>query len=276
MGEKLWIKIQEKQGKGGAIWVKSTNNEQRFQLSKSGSTNWNLSNFDGLQLITHPNRKNANGKMRVRSKEIIKKETSSKNEEINHPKIMWDMENTPRNFITRTALFKYEVSQFKSEYKGTSAYGEYPPKRLWEEPWIDDLELITKSLLSHLCDNCKLYKTLLNESRIACLDIETTDFIPKAYEGFVNIIGISRIDLHNFTSRRASVLLFQAFNMTRKRKDAPKLLELAHPYLKDIDTLVVFNKNFDIKILSTLIKESGLNIVSVSYTHLTLPTILLV
>ncbi len=179
---------------------------------------------------------------------------------LGQPKIDWDTKNTPVNFITRKALFNYEDSQFCTKYMGTSAYKEYPPENLWKKPWINDLETITKSLLSYLDKNNEIYNSLLKNNKIACLDIETTDFLPKAYEGFVNIIGISKLHFKNHVLQNSSILLFQAFNMTRKKVDVPKLLKLAYPYLEDIDTLIVFNKNFDIKILTNIIKEFGLNI----------------
>jgi len=265
VGEKLWIKIQEKQSKGGAIWVKATNNEQRFKMAISGNTHWKLSDFDGLQLITHPIRKYTNRKKESRKRNKIKKRSvkSTRIKEPEHPKITWDTGSTPINFITRKAVFKYKNSQFSAKYTGTSAYEEYPPESLWKKPWTNDLEILTKALLININKNFDTYNSMLKEKKIACLDIETTDFLPKAYEGFVNILGISIVDLKNVTSTNSSVLLFQAFNMMRKKIDAPKLLKLAYPYLEDSELLIVFNRNFDIKILSSIIQKYSL--------HLTFP-----
>jgi len=262
VGEKLWVKIQEKQGKGGAIWVKAANNEQRFKMAICGNTNWIISDFDGLQLITHPKKHYANRKKEVSNQKKIQRKFIRSKEimERVRPSITWNTKNTPNNFITREALFKYKKSLFSSKYTGTSAYREYPSQSLWKKPWTDDIENISKSLLSLLRCNSKFYISRLIENKIACLDIETTDYLPKAYEGFVNIIGISILNLNSYTSDSDSVLLFQAFNMTRKKENVPTLLKLVSPYLENIDTLIVFNKNFDIKILTTIIKEFNLNI----------------
>lgn len=256
VGEKLWDKIQENYTKGGAIWVKATNNEQKFKLAVSGKTNWKIRNFDGLQLITHPKKK-----PRVEKK---KKKTKNKKgtKELNKKKpseITWDVENTPLNIITRTIQLKYENFKVQSLFSGTSAYKEYPPETLWKSPWKDDIKNIAESLIKYIINNKNKLKSTVFNKRIACLDIETTDFIPKAYEGFVNIIGISLLELKNTEKEDLHLEIFQVFNMTRKKTDAPKLLKLASPYLEDIDTLLVFNKNFDLTILNTLINEFSLD-----------------
>ncbi|MFW9877908.1 MAG: type I-E CRISPR-associated endoribonuclease Cas2, partial [Candidatus Thorarchaeota archaeon] len=151
VGEKLWNKIQKRQGKGGAIWVKATNNEQRFKLSISGKSKWKISNYDGLQLITRSITKYTNmNKVDRKGEKILSKSIRSKLvKETKQTKITWDTKNTPNNIITRKAFFKHEKCQFSSQYMGTSAYEEFTSESLWEKPWIDDLEVITKSLLSH-------------------------------------------------------------------------------------------------------------------------------
>lgn len=266
VGEKLWKKIQEKQGEGGAIWVKATNNEQRFKLSISGKTHWTIRDFDGLQLITHPHKKPIKSDVRKQKKVKIPrnhniKKIDKKNKDSQKiPKVVWNTENTPINFITRKVLFKNKDSKIKSIFSGTSAYGEYPPEKLWEKPWIDDIKNMAKSLISYLINIKNLSELSFYNKKLMCLDIETTDFLPKAYEGFVNIIGISILDLREIKDNNFCLQLFQTFNMTRKKANVPLLLNLVEPYFKDIDTLLVFNKNFDITILQSVINEFSLNI----------------
>jgi len=131
---------------------------------------------------------------------------------------------------------------------------------LWEKPWIDDIKSIGKSLISFLNNIENLYEMSYYGKKLLCIDIETTDFLPKAYEGFINIIGISLLDLREIKSKNLGLTLFQAFNMTRNKTRVPILLKLIEPYLKDVNTLLVFNKNFDIKIINTVINKFSLNI----------------
>lgn len=266
VGEKLWKKIQEKQGEGGAIWVKATNNEQRFTLSICGKTHWTIRDFDGLQLITHPHKKSIKRDdikqeiVKIPKSHHIKKNDKKLKESQEIPKVVWNIENTPINFITRKVLFKNQGSKIKSLFSGTSAYGGYPPEKLWEKPWIDDIKNMAKSLISYLINIKNLSELSFYNKKLMCLDIETTDFLPKAYEGFINIIGISIIDLREIKDNNFCLQLFQTFNMTRKRANVPLLLNLVGPYFKDIDTLLVFNQNFDITIIKSVINEFSLNI----------------
>ena len=54
--------------------------------------------------------------------------------------------------------------------------------------------------------------------------------------------------------------LFQIFNMTRKKENVLLLLNLVKHYFEDLDLLLVFNKNFDIKIIKSIIEEFSLDI----------------
>ncbi len=262
VGEKLWNKIREKQGDGGAIWVKATNNEQRYKLTVSGKINWKINDFDGLQLIIHPYKKAIKREIDMQEKNYeqikgIYEKTSGIHDD---SKVVWNTEGTPKGFITRKVLFDIKDSKVLSSFSGTSNYEEYPPDKLWEKPWTDDIKSIGKSLVSFLNNIGNLCEMSFYGKKVLCIDIETTDFIPKAYEGFINIIGISLIDLREIKSKNFGLTLFQAFNMTRDKTRVPTLLKLIEPYLKDVNTLLVFNKNFDIKIINTVINKFSLNI----------------
>ncbi len=262
VGEKLWMKIQEKLGDGGAIWIKATNNEQRFKIKISGKTHWTISDFDGLQLITHPLKKFTKKSLsiqKISSNKEVKELDKLANDSQEIPKVAWNTENTPKNFITRKVLFKKQNFKMISSFSGTSAYGEYPPEKLWEKPWTDEIENIVKSLLSYIIDLEDLSKFAFYNKVLMCLDIETTDYLPKAYEGFINIIGVALLDIRRKESYNYSLQLFQAFNMTRKKTNVPLLLKLIKPYFKDVDLLLVFNQDFDITIIKTVIKEFSLN-----------------
>ncbi len=266
VGEKLWEKIQKKQEEGGAIWVKGANTEQRFKLFKSGNTNWSVSDFEGLQLITHPNKKLIKKRSIPKNRQEFheQKETTKKtkkkirSQEI--PQVNWNTENTPINFVTRKVVIKSESTEMITSFSGTSAYGEYPPKNLWSLPWTEDIKNIGESLLRFLINLENLLEQPYYNKKILCIDIETTDYLPKAYEGFVNIIGIALLDLKEQRDRNLSLKLFQAFNMMRKRHEVPLLLTLISPYLKNVDIVLVFNKNFDIKIINTIINKFALKI----------------
>lgn len=267
VGEKLWIKIQKKIGEGRAFWVKATNNEQRFELKTCGNVKWKVSNFDGLQLITYPIKKSQkkSDEPKFKNKKSTKhlKKKKRKGEIVNNvegSQISWDTENTPMNFITRKALFRYYNSKFQSVFNGTSAYYEYHPEKLWQKPWIEDINTITQSLISFIIENANFLRSEFLKKKIVCLDIETTDYLPKAYEGFINIIGVSILNLDDLIAQNISVELFQAINMTRKKEDVPKLLNLVMPYLSNVDKLLVFNRDFDIKIINAVIDEFSLDI----------------
>ncbi|KKN25410.1 hypothetical protein LCGC14_0885000 [marine sediment metagenome] len=261
VGEKLWNKIIEKQGNGGAIWVKASNNEQRYKLTISGKTNWSINDFDGLQLIAHPLKKSIKRDINLQEKcDIIKEvsEVTSKIQDVS--KVTWNTEGVPKGFITRKVLFNNKNSKISSSFSGTSNFEEYPPEILWEKPWTDEIEIIGKSLVSFLNNIENLHEMCFYGKKLMCLDIETTNYLPKAYEGFMNIIGVSLIDLREIKPKKFSLMLFQAYNMTREKNKAPLLLKLIKPYLKDVDTLLVFNQDFDIKIINTIISKFSLNI----------------
>ena len=264
VGEELWKKIQEKQGKGGAIWVKGTNNEQKFRISTSGMTNWSVNDFDGLQLITHPNRKSrpkksiVKGEIKAKKTTKVSKKVKKKPQIQKIPSVTWDTEGTPNNFITRNVILKNVNSKIDIKFSGTSAYGEYPPETLWGHPWTEDIKIIGEALLKYLINLKNLSEQSYYSKKILSLDIETTDYIPKAYEGFINTIGLALLDLRKNRFNKLNLNLFQAFNMMRKKSEVPLLLTLIKPYLKDIDTLLVFNKDFDIKIINTVINKFSL------------------
>jgi len=262
VGERLWNKIQEKQGDGGAVWVKGTNNEQKFKIYTSGLINWKVNDFDGLQLITHPRPKKRKRKNKNEKITKTKNKTRSKSLPINYefPPVTWDTCKTPDNFIVRNVQIRLNKSQITTEFSGSSSFGEYPPHKLWCTPYSEDIKRIGESLLKYILDLEQLPSQPFYNQKIACIDIETTDYLPKAYEGFVNIISVALLDLCVIEKEKIKIEIIQTFNMHRKKHDAPILLSLIYPHLQDIDKLLVFNKDFDIKILKRIINEFSLKI----------------
>lgn len=255
VGEKLWLKIQKKQGRGGAIWVKTMNNEQKYILQITGNTTQKVTDFDGLQLITHPLKQS-----KSREKPIPKLGEKKKHRlKPKRSEITWDIENTPNNCITRTVLIKMAHSTIESSFFGTSAYWEYPPEKLWESSYREDILNMTTSLFSTLSKITNLKNTLLYNKKLLSLDIETTDYLPKAYEGFINVIGITILDLRENSPEFFSLCVFQVFNMLRKKSIVPRLIQLIKPYFKDVDCMLVFNQKFDIQILQTVINEFSID-----------------
>ncbi|NVM54847.1 MAG: type I-E CRISPR-associated endoribonuclease Cas2 [Candidatus Helarchaeota archaeon] len=252
VGEKLWIKIQEKIDNGGAIWVKATNNEQKFEVQSCGEINWSLRDFDGLQLISHPNKKKKSTLgQSINKKKEIKRTIPRKT----IPPVTWDTEGTPDNLLIRKAKFTFLESNLIFELNGSSAYGEYPPDKLWSDPWLIELKKYSRSLLNWVSNKKNTCTNLLEERTLMSLDIETTDYLPKAREGFINIIGLVLLNL----KESSPVLQFyQVFNMTRKKSNVPLMLELITSHFHKIDLLLVFNQEFDIQILNQVIKEFSL------------------
>lgn len=242
--EKLWEKACQKIKKGGAILIKTMNNEQRFILKFHGNTKRSLIDYDGIQLIKFP----------VNRKPV---KSLSKCSKVKHPA------SAPKildYFITRSLAVERKKNEFLFTYAGSSNYPEYTENMLWEQAWKEDTEEISKKILNFVC-NCQVLnsKNYLNK-KVVSIDIETTDYIPKAYEGFVNIIGIGLLDLTNLSDLDPKLFIFQVFNMLRKRASVPHLIKSIMGYLEAADILIVFNREFDIHILQKLSKEFELSL----------------
>jgi len=242
--EKLWEKACQKIKKGGAILIKTMNNEQRYLLKFHGNTNRSLINYDGIQLIKFPVHRKPVKSMSKSSK--VKPPTSA-------PKIF-------DYFITRSLTVEMKKHEFLFTYAGSSSSPEYTENMLWEPAWKADTEEISKKILNLVCNCQELNSRSYLNKKIVSLDIETTDYIPKAYEGFVNIIGIAFLDLTNLSDLNPKLFIFQVFNMLRKRASVPHLIKSILGYLKAADILIVFNREFDLHILQKMSEEFELGI----------------
>mgnify|MGYP000865831946 CR=1 FL=1 len=329
VGQKLWGLIQSKIKEGGAIWIRATNTEQRFQMTLSGNYNRILRNFEGLYLITIPERElthsNSHEENSIISEEniegdeineanllpditqdfeeqstlpiisdsqiikdtqTIKAENKPQTNPLNNKKAnstanlnanstvkskanygkniaitqkpTWDTEGLPDNFIYRYVNYLMPNSQFQSQYIAKSSYYEFEPNKVWDINRVNDLEH-TAQLILKQAESITQKLQADHLLKIACVDIETTNFIKKAYEGFVNIVGLSILIINPLNTEENALSMHQTFNMLRKRSEAPKLLTLMEKEFKDIDLLLVFNQDFDIKILNQIIAEFQIN-----------------
>lgn len=164
----------------------------------------------------------------------------------------------PANFIDRIIKIKIENDKPSLSYSGTSTWNEFDSNSIWDNKWTNDIEKFGRELATfiqkHQNQQNKEFFPFLNK-KIISIDIETTDFIPKAYEGFVNIIGISVLDFKTIENNFPNFYIYQIFNMKRKKEEAKHLLSALIPHLKNADLLIIFNKKFDLRILNT-IKEN--------------------
>ncbi|MEJ2249884.1 MAG: hypothetical protein P8Y97_09515 [Candidatus Lokiarchaeota archaeon] len=159
----------------------------------------------------------------------------------------------PENFIERMIHFSKNGNEFNSKLLGRSTYHEYSEQEVWNEDFLDDIHIIGEEILDFIscCEN--LEKKSYYHKKILSLDIETTTWIPKAKEGFVNILGISVLDLKECNPLEPELILHQSFNMLRDKDQACHLIHLAQDHLENADVILVFNERFDINILNTII-----------------------
>lgn len=165
----------------------------------------------------------------------------------------------PSNYIERFIQMKGVGGSIKSKKQGRSSYGEYTEENLWNNDLLDDLYIIGNQIIDYTKINKFLKDRLCYGKKIVSIDIETTDFIPKAREGFVNILGVTFLNLENISEGIIELIIYQVFNMLRRKEDAHHLLRLAWNYIDEADILIVFNKSFDINILQTIINNYNLN-----------------
>lgn len=166
------------------------------------------------------------------------------------------------NFIERKIEFFGESTENKFQLSANSSYSEIPSEKVWDNVWLKDLKQLGQLFMQHLQNHPINSNSYLYNKKIVSLDIETTDFIPKAREGFVNTIALSILDCHESklindegNYQKPEFIMHQSFNMLRKKEDVPNLLHLAWSFIYDADILLVFNAGFDITILTTVIQN---------------------
>jgi len=166
--------------------------------------------------------------------------------------------NFPENFIERSLHVIKNSSEILFSKKGRSTYIEYNEENIWDDNVLSDVYNTSKDILNLVINDNLLLNNYLKHEKIVSIDIETTDFIPKAREGFVNTLGLSYLDLTPNSENSCELVIHQSFNMLRKKEHAHHLLHLAWDYINSSDILLVFNRSFDINILQTIIDNQAL------------------
>jgi len=290
--DKLWEDLCKKTKDGGAILIHSTNNEQKFAMKMHGNCNRSLENYDGLQLVrvppivtlpAKPTKPGSKKRGAANTDTPLDSETSVNlvNSELNDleakpakpvrrraSKYVPEAEPEgitlqdgafPENFIERHAKLAIYKGALKIDYGGRSTYPEFSSQAIWDVKMTSDMENAGKKILDYLNTLQEIEKKTFFNKKIVALDIETTDFLQKAKEGFVNILGLSVLDLHGFVPGKAELFVYQAFNMLRKKWLVPGLLHLGWKHVADADILLVFNRSFDIEILQKIITDYKLS-----------------
>ncbi|MHA1490304.1 MAG: ribonuclease H-like domain-containing protein [Promethearchaeota archaeon] len=165
----------------------------------------------------------------------------------------------PDDFIERSIRMYKKEDDLSPDKSERSTYHEYTEENIWNETLLDDIYITSKAILDYVINCNSLKDKPYFGKKIVSIDIETTTWIPKAFEGFVNILGASILDLRYPAPADAELIVYQSFNMLRKKEKAFYLLNLAQKYINNADIIIVFNKNFDIKILKTIIKNFKLD-----------------
>jgi len=165
----------------------------------------------------------------------------------------------PDNFIERLIRVREKKDVLSLEKSATSTFHEYTEENAWDETLLDDINSTCKAILDYLINCNSLEDKPYFDKKIVSLDIETTTWIPKAFEGYVNILGVSILDLRGRAPADAELIVYQSFNMLRKKEKSFHLVSLAQKYINDADIIIVFNKHFDIKILQTIINNFNLD-----------------
>lgn len=293
--DKLWRKITEKKRSGGAILVQVKDNEQHFEIIMDGFPDRSVIDYDGFQLVRVNERPSQTAsetseeevselseanpppaKRKPGRKKAPKKPADTPPKHLNPttavsisppsliPAITINNspgEETyfPPGFVERgiVAMLREGQLELNKDCKSTST--EHPPDTAWQADWMTDVARACNKILEVTSNIDASEIRDYAGKKIVAIDIETTNYIPKALQGFVNIIGIASMDFHDTINGAIPALhVYQLINTLRKRDLVPFLVERAWQQVAGADILLVFNKNFDIKILQALIDQHHL------------------
>lgn len=270
--EKLWTKICDKIKDGGAFLIHPMNNEQKFEILTHGNTQRTVIDLDGISLIRIPLTKRVTSRKGSRRKFIHDDQISVGTEAVltsAEPKDLLSVSPGfshpsqgifPKNFVWRLLTISIKNDEAHFDYQGISSFPEIQHNDIWQDAWKGDLETICNSIMRVIQDPKIIENTPYFNKRVISLDIETTEYLPKAYEGFVNILGIAILDFTDNAQQESALIVHQIFNMTRKKDQAHYLLRLLKEEIQAADVCVLFNKNFDLKILEKIVKDENLSI----------------
>ena len=74
---------------------------------------------------------------------------------------------------------------------GKSTYREYTEENIWNEEIIDDIVETSEKIVNFVKECKSLEEKTYFGKKIVSLDVETTSWIPKALEWFVNVLEIT-------------------------------------------------------------------------------------
>jgi CRISPR-associated protein Cas2 len=283
--DKIWHKVIQRKGDGKAILVHAIDNEQRFCIEMNGFRERSVVDYDGMQLVHVANRNAMMGEIidgtiqdppvdrafPISRKKLFLDDGDASvsiyntidEKRVQHGgNIATNVDGTsyttpvalPPGFVERSIMASTREGNVTIDISAESNARDHPKERAWQPKWMDDMTNACKSIMNDAISPA--IDKHFHGTRVACVDIETTNYLPKAFQGFVNIICIAIIDFHGISP---TLHVHQAFNTTRDRDLVPRLVDRALQHADNIDTLLVFNKNFDIKILQSLIDQHGIN-----------------
>jgi uncharacterized protein YprB with RNaseH-like and TPR domain len=174
----------------------------------------------------------------------------------------------PAEFVERTISLSWnyespisdENSFFSSiQFGGATSCPIIMDDNLWNAEHQMDLGRVCYNIVKEFVTymQTKSYRPLRN-TVICSLDIETTDFMPKAFEGFVNHICQARLDTRS--DERLCLQVFQIINMNRKKEHVQFMLPKVWEFMHSPEIQLVFNEHFDIPIIKSCITNAGLDL----------------
>ncbi|MHA1269858.1 MAG: type I-E CRISPR-associated endoribonuclease Cas2e [Candidatus Helarchaeota archaeon] len=253
----LWSKISKNIKSGGAFLITPTNNEQHFKIQYTGNTKRSIIEFDGLQLIKFPLPEPCEPS-KPTSTILPHQHTTQTPPSLHHSNI--SNMNLPPNFIVRTLHSHFDNNSYSFSYSGISSfpYIQYP--NIWLKQYFTDIELFANSLLNLFTyiPPSKLESSNLLNSSITSIDIETTNSIQLAFQGQVCIVCIASLNFHSPTSTHPTLYISQILDLSPPPFRPNLLLQILRHYLVNPNSLIVFNKDFDIKILRSIISKFNL------------------
>ncbi|WP_457557388.1 type I-E CRISPR-associated endoribonuclease Cas2e [Candidatus Harpocratesius sp.] len=258
--ELLWEKLEKSNLKGGAIFIEPAANEQKYKIKTFGNFSRTPRNFEGINLMTIPST-SSDPSSTKKSSNAFNPFTYFANRLDIKPsmasKITWNVpKKLPPNFVIRTFSLRLEKDQFFSNYAAQSSYFEYPPERVWSPSEIKEIQFICEMCLDSWNLHMKSNPEEISD-KILSFCLETTDYKPKATEGYVDVVGLCYL-YHSSETQCPTLVFQQGFNMTRQRTNAAALLFHFWRNFQNISHLVVVDQTKNLSQFSLLVKENKL------------------